>query len=78
MGARIHGPIRQRDLFLRLGIEERADALKASAPRSKAADIEIAFSRLIAEGARGMGELFKAIAIGAPQLGPLPGFEGPS
>jgi len=78
MGARIHGPIRQRDLFLRLGIEERADALKASAPRSKAANIEIAFSRLIAEGARGMGELFKAIAIGAPQLGPLPGFEGPS
>jgi len=23
MGARIHGPIRQRDLFLRLGIEKR-------------------------------------------------------
>ncbi len=75
MGARIHGPIRQRDLFLRLGIEERAAALKANAPRSKAADIEIAFSRLIAEGARGMGELFKAIAIAAPELGALPGFE---
>ena len=29
MGARIHGPIRQRDLFLRLGIEQRAAALKA-------------------------------------------------
>ena len=42
MGARIHGPIRQRDLFLRLGIEQRAAALKASAPRDKAADIEIA------------------------------------
>jgi len=41
----------------------------------KAADIEVAFSRLIAEGARGMGELFKAIAIAAPALGPLPGFE---
>ena len=52
--------------FLRLGIEKRAAALKASAPRDKAADIEIAFSRLIAEGARGMGELFKAIAIAAP------------
>jgi len=77
MGARIHGPIRQRDLFLRLGIEERAATLKASAPRNKAADIEIAFSRLIAEGARGMGELFKAIAIGAPELGVLPGFETP-
>jgi NADH dehydrogenase [ubiquinone] 1 alpha subcomplex assembly factor 7 len=75
MGARIHGPIRQRDLFLRLGIEQRAAALKANAPRDKATEIEIAFSRLIADGARGMGELFKAIAIAAPQLGPLPGFE---
>ncbi len=76
MGARIHGPIRQRDLFLRLGIERRAAALKASAP-GKAADIEIAFSRLIADGAHGMGELFKAIAIASPELGPLPGFTTP-
>jgi NADH dehydrogenase [ubiquinone] 1 alpha subcomplex assembly factor 7 len=77
MGARIHGPIRQRDLFLHLGIEKRAAALKASAP-NKAADIEIAVERLLAQGARGMGELFKAIAIAAPSLGPLPGFEAPS
>ena len=76
MGARIHGPIRQRDLFLRLGIERRAAALKASAPL-RAADIEVAFSRLIAGGAHGMGELFKAIAVAAPDLGPLPGFETP-
>lgn len=76
MGARIHGPIRQRDLFLRLGIEKRAAALKASAP-FRAADIEVAFSRLIAGGAQGMGELFKAIAIADPKLGPLPGFAGP-
>jgi SAM-dependent MidA family methyltransferase len=75
MGARIHGPIRQRDLFLRLGIEQRAAALKSAVSEQKAADIEIAFSRLIAGGARGMGELFKAIAIAAPKLGPLPGFE---
>jgi NADH dehydrogenase [ubiquinone] 1 alpha subcomplex assembly factor 7 len=78
MGARIHGPIRQRDLFLRLGIEQRAAALKASAPPQKAADIELALSRLIADGDHGMGELFKAIAIAAPQLGALPGFETPS
>jgi NADH dehydrogenase [ubiquinone] 1 alpha subcomplex assembly factor 7 len=77
MGARVHGPIRQRDLFLRLGIDKRAAALKANAPRDKAAEIEIAFSRLIADGARGMGELFKAIAIADPKLGPLPGFETP-
>jgi NADH dehydrogenase [ubiquinone] 1 alpha subcomplex assembly factor 7 len=74
MGARVHGPVRQRDLFLRLGIEKRAAALKASAPR-QAADIEVAFSRLIAGGAHGMGELFKAIAIADPKLGTLPGFE---
>ena len=75
MGARIHGPIRQRDLFLRLGIEKRAAALKSVVSEQKAADIELAFSRLIAGGARGMGELFKAIAIAAPKLGPLPAFE---
>jgi NADH dehydrogenase [ubiquinone] 1 alpha subcomplex assembly factor 7 len=75
MGARIHGPIRQRDLFLRLGIEQRAAALKSAVSEQKAADIEIAFSRLIGGGARGMGELFKAIAIATPKLGPLPGFE---
>jgi NADH dehydrogenase [ubiquinone] 1 alpha subcomplex assembly factor 7 len=75
MGTRIHGPIRQRDLFLRLGIVQRATALKAKAPPSKAAEIDVALARLIAEGARGMGELFKAIGIAAPRLGPLPGFE---
>ena len=78
MGARIHGPIRQRDLFLRLGITQRAAALKASAPPDKAAEIDIALARLIAEGARGMGELFKAIGIAAPKLGALPGFEAAS
>jgi NADH dehydrogenase [ubiquinone] 1 alpha subcomplex assembly factor 7 len=75
MGARIHGPIRQRDLFLRLGIEQRAAALKVGAPQEKAAEIEMALARLMAGGALGMGELFKAIAIAARKLGPLPGFE---
>jgi SAM-dependent MidA family methyltransferase len=75
MGARIHGPIPQRDLFLRLGIEKRAVALKAGASQDKAAAIESALSRLIGGGAKGMGELFKAIAFAAPPLGPLPGFE---
>jgi NADH dehydrogenase [ubiquinone] 1 alpha subcomplex assembly factor 7 len=77
MGARIHGPVRQRDLFLQLGIEQRAAALKKNSPH-KAADIETAIERLLAQGARGMGELFKAVAIAAPALGALPGFETPS
>lgn len=78
IGARIHGPIRQRDLLLRLGIDKRAATLKAAVPREKVAEIESAYSRLIAPGARGMGELFKAIGIADPKLGPLPGFEAPS
>jgi NADH dehydrogenase [ubiquinone] 1 alpha subcomplex assembly factor 7 len=75
MGARIHGPIRQRDLLVRLGIEKRAAALKAHASPDQATDIESAFSRLIGGGAKGMGELFKAAAFAPPNLGPLPGFE---
>ena len=70
MGARIHGPIRQRDLFLRLGIEQTRRRAESERAADKAADIEIAFSRLIADGARGMGELFKAIAIAAPRTRP--------
>jgi NADH dehydrogenase [ubiquinone] 1 alpha subcomplex assembly factor 7 len=93
MGARVHGPIPQRDLFLRLGIEQRAAALKSAVSEDQAADIDLALSRLIAGGAigglrppsadknamrsiaMGMGELFKAIALAAPKLGALPGFE---
>jgi SAM-dependent MidA family methyltransferase len=74
MGARVHGPLRQREFLLRLGVERRAAALKVAAPQ-KAAAIESALSRLLAEGPRGMGELFKAVAIAAPKLGALPGFE---
>jgi len=75
IGARIHGPISQRALLVNLGIEKRAAALKAMATRDKAADIDLALSRLTAGGASGMGELFKAMAIADPKLGPLPGFE---
>ena len=44
MGARIHGPISQRDLLRRLGIDKRAAALKAHAPYSKATEIDQALS----------------------------------
>jgi NADH dehydrogenase [ubiquinone] 1 alpha subcomplex assembly factor 7 len=77
IGGRIHGPILQRDLLLRLGIEQRAAALKANASRDKALEIELAASRLTESGAQGMGELFKALAIADPKFGPLPGFEAP-
>jgi NADH dehydrogenase [ubiquinone] 1 alpha subcomplex assembly factor 7 len=77
IGGRIHGPILQRDLLLRLGIDKRAAVLKASAPRDKALEIDLALSRLTASGALGMGELFKALAITDPKLGSVPGFEMP-
>ena len=74
IGGRIHGPISQRDLLRGLGIDKRAAALKARAPE-KATEIDQALARLTATGPRGMGELFKALAIADPKLGELPGFE---
>jgi SAM-dependent MidA family methyltransferase len=78
IGSRIHGPILQRELLARLGIDKRAAALKAHAPRDKALEIDMAVARLTESGAKGMGELFKALAIADPKLGALPGFETPS
>jgi NADH dehydrogenase [ubiquinone] 1 alpha subcomplex assembly factor 7 len=77
IGGRIYGPIAQRDWLRRLGIEERAVALKAHAPYAKAVEIDQALSRLTAGGAKGMGELCKAMAIADPKLDQLPGFETP-
>jgi NADH dehydrogenase [ubiquinone] 1 alpha subcomplex assembly factor 7 len=77
IGGHIHGPILQRDFLLRLGIDKRAAALKASTTRDKALEIDLALSRLTTSGAQGMGELFKALAIADPKLGALPGFETP-
>ena len=75
MGARVHGPIAQRDWLRRLGIDKRSAALKAHAPYGKTVEIDQALSRLTAGGAKGMGELCKAIAIADPKLASLPGFE---
>jgi NADH dehydrogenase [ubiquinone] 1 alpha subcomplex assembly factor 7 len=75
IGASVQGPVAQRDFLNRLGIDKRAAVLKARAPREKVAEIDQALSRLTAAGPRGMGELFKALAIADPKLGPLPGFE---
>jgi NADH dehydrogenase [ubiquinone] 1 alpha subcomplex assembly factor 7 len=75
MGARAYGPIEQGDFLRRLGIEQRAVALKATAPPSKVSELESAVNRLTGDGGRGMGRLFKVMAFGHPRLGPLPGFE---
>ncbi len=75
VGGRVHGPITQRDFLLHLGIDKRAAALKANAVHEKALEIDRALARLTAMSARGMGELFKVLAIADPKLGALPGFE---
>ncbi|MPZ55213.1 MAG: class I SAM-dependent methyltransferase [Rhizobiales bacterium] len=75
IGASVHGPVPQRDLLLRLGIERRAAALKPKAAPEQADAIDGALRRLLDQGAGGMGRLFKAIAFAHPKLGVLPGFE---
>jgi SAM-dependent MidA family methyltransferase len=59
----------------RLGIEQRATALKAYVTPQKADEIDNAVKRLMGEGRTDMGKLFKAMAIANPSLGELPGFE---
>ena len=75
MGARVHGPLPQGEFLRRLGIEQRAAALKAAAPPDYAGTIDAALVRLTSEDRTGMGRLFKAIAIANPKLERLPGFE---
>jgi SAM-dependent MidA family methyltransferase len=75
MGARVHGPLPQGEFLRRLGIEQRAAALKAAAPPDYAATIDAARVRLTSEDRTGMGRLFKAIAVANPKLDVLPGFE---
>jgi SAM-dependent MidA family methyltransferase len=75
IGARVHGPLSQRDFLTRLGIEKRAAMLKSQAPPDKTAAIDSALARLTETGPKGMGELFKVLAIADPKFGVLPGFE---
>ncbi len=75
IGARVHGPVSQRDFLGRLGIDKRAATLKSRATPDNAAAIDSALARLTEAGPKGMGELFKAFAIADPKFGPLPGFE---
>jgi NADH dehydrogenase [ubiquinone] 1 alpha subcomplex assembly factor 7 len=75
IGARIHGPLSQRDFLLRLGIDKRAAMLKSQASPEKIPEIDSALARLTAAGPKDMGELFKVLAIADPKFGVLPGFE---
>ena len=72
----VHGPVPQGEFLRRLGIEARAQALKANASAAQASDIDAAITRLTQGGRGEMGDMFKAMALADPKLGALPGFEG--
>ncbi|MDP3406892.1 class I SAM-dependent methyltransferase [Bosea sp. (in: a-proteobacteria)] len=73
--AATHGPVRQADFLLALGLAERAQALSRKATPEQAASINSAFDRLTERGVTGMGDLFKVLAVSHPGLPPLPGFD---
>jgi NADH dehydrogenase [ubiquinone] 1 alpha subcomplex assembly factor 7 len=76
-GARTYGPVPQTVFLGRLGIAQRADKLIREASPDQAKDIRSGVHRLIHP--REMGELFKVLAIAAPDLPSPPGFapDGP-
>jgi NADH dehydrogenase [ubiquinone] 1 alpha subcomplex assembly factor 7 len=72
-GAAVHGPVTQREFLLELGIEHRRARLTEGKTAAIAASIDGAVERLIAPDK--MGTLFKALAIGHPEVRVPPGFE---
>lgn len=72
-GARVHGMAVQGDFLKALGIEARAAILKRRATPAQAADIDGALARLTERGPKGMGELFKVLALTHDGLETVPG-----
>ena len=81
-GARANGPVPQGEWLARLGIHERAAALRRFASERQRAAINSAFLRLVGgghgSGATDMARLFKALAVTAPGFAAPPGFETPA
>jgi SAM-dependent MidA family methyltransferase len=69
----VHGLTTQGDFLETLGIGARADRLKQRATPAQAADIDSALARLIERGSKGMGELFKVLALTHDGLAAVPG-----
>jgi SAM-dependent MidA family methyltransferase len=76
-GASVRGPVTQGRFLASLGIAARAQALCRAASPEQAASIEAGVARLTEGGRTGMGDLFKAMAVCDPKLGPLPGLDAP-
>jgi SAM-dependent MidA family methyltransferase len=76
LGARRYGPVEQAEFLQRMGIESRAQALRAGAPPEQARAITAALMRLTgSEQPTDMGRLMKVVALADPKLDPPPGFE---
>jgi SAM-dependent MidA family methyltransferase len=65
-GAQCFGPVTQADFLLSLGLQERAKRLSDNASDEHQRAIVQAFERLTNRDERGMGELFKVLAVTAP------------
>ena len=74
MGAVGFGPIEQSELLRNLGIETRAQALKANAGYAKSREIDAAMAWLVGRSQKGMGALFKAVALAHRSVGVPPAF----
>ena len=72
-GAAMHGIETQAAFLHALGIATRAARLKQKATPAQAAAIDEAVGRLTATEARGMGALFKVLALTDPGLESVPG-----
>ncbi|TWB35843.1 class I SAM-dependent methyltransferase [Nitrospirillum pindoramense] len=73
VGAQSHGIVEQGALLHRLGIQQRAGALKRGATSPQAHAIDLALDRLTHPDQ--MGRLFKALALTSPGAPPPAGFE---
>jgi NADH dehydrogenase [ubiquinone] 1 alpha subcomplex assembly factor 7 len=79
-GACVFGPVTQGKFLARLGIFERAAALKTKATPAQSAAIDAALRRLARPGPdtgpdASMADLFKILAITSPDLPTPPGFD---
>ena len=79
-GAHVHGLVTQADFLMRLGLAERAAALKRSATPALMREIDEAAGRLTRMDERGksgagMGALFKAMCFSHSSMERVPGFD---